>query len=671
MLIAPVAAQSAPATETDGRQIYPRSFFDPFNPQTARDMIDRLPGFTLNAGDDLRGFGGSAGNVLIDGARPANKSGGIEDALRRIPANDVDRIEVIRGAAGAGEAQGQSIVANIIRAGRDRSISWKAEIERNSEGVTYPRVEGSLTARLGDWTTSTKLNGFWEQFDVLGRRDRLGPDGALVTAQVDDRPSVLTQGFAANEASRALGGGKLTINTRFGYSGFFQVTDRFQFDAREPDAAPDGRVYIDFDSVEWTGEASADWTRPVGGDWTLKAIALGAIRPLDELTVTRRERPVAEIASRSVFTNRQTPIETIVRTTLSRGGARRLKPEFGVEAAFNRLDSLFTLTNIDVAGVETPVVLPSSDVVVQELRGEAFANLIFAANSALTVETGVAGEVSRISVSGDTENSQTFVFAKPFASVLYQATPSTQVRFTARRSVGQLDFGDFAASAVPELDQEFAGNPELGPDQSTRLSAAIDWRNETRGAINIELFHEWREDVLEQVALASGAFGLANAGSGRVWGLVGSASLKLTPFLPGGLLEARATIQDSSFDDPLTGQTRSLTNIVSPRVTVNFRQDLPSQQVSWGAAFVFPEDDRAFFGNEISDFRTGDELSLFVETTRFLGVKSRLMLKGVGGRDFIGRRTFFSPDRAGGITGFEASDRKRGMFVTLTVEGQS
>lgn len=185
-------------------------------------MIDRLPGFSFDAGGETRGFGGAAGSVLVDGARPANKSGGIEDALRRIPANDVDRIEVIRGAAGAGEAAGQSVVANIMHAGSKRSASWKLEIERNSEGVTYPRAEGSLTAKLGDWTISTKLNGFWEQFDLVGRRDRLGPSGALVTAQTEDRPSAFTQGFAATEASRPLSGGKLTLNANFGYSSFFR-----------------------------------------------------------------------------------------------------------------------------------------------------------------------------------------------------------------------------------------------------------------------------------------------------------------------------------------------------------------------------------------------------------------------------------------------------------------
>ncbi|MEM6545145.1 MAG: Plug domain-containing protein, partial [Pseudomonadota bacterium] len=96
-----VAAQSELSTEastvgalpTDSVKIYDRAFFDRFNPQTASDLIDRLPGFTLDAGaESLRGFGGAAGNVLIDGERPTSKSGGIEEALRRTPANQVERI---------------------------------------------------------------------------------------------------------------------------------------------------------------------------------------------------------------------------------------------------------------------------------------------------------------------------------------------------------------------------------------------------------------------------------------------------------------------------------------------------------------------------------------------------------------------------------------------------
>ena len=666
----PAPEQATSAEATDGIQTYRRSFFDRFNPQTARDIVDRIPGFTFDPGDDLRGFGGAAGNVLVDGARPTSKTGGIGDALTRIPANDVARVDVIRGAAGASEATGQTVVANIIRSGSKRSASWRAELERNSEGVIYPRFEGSLTAKAGAWSTSTKVNGFWEQFDLVGRRDRFDADGALTVAQTEDRPSAFTQGFVSTEALRPLAGGTLTLNGRGGYSGFFPVTDRFQFDGREPDGAPDGRIYVDFDSVQWTGEASVDWTRTFSSDWTFKTILLASSKPLDEQTVVREERPVRTIGGGSRFTNRQIPIETIFRTTLARSGDRSLKPEFGVEAAYNRLDSEFALFSRDANGAETPVALPASDVVVEELRGEAFANLIWAAAPKWTVETGLAVEASEISVSGDAENTQTFFFAKPFANVLYRPTSTLQLRLGARRSVGQLDFGDFAASADGEQDRQFGGNPDLGPDQTWRASFAVDWRREALGALNVELFHEWRSDVLEQLVLPSGAFGLANAGEGRVWGATASGSLQLGRIIPGGLLEVRATVQDSTFDDPLTGETRVLDDIASPTITLNFRQDLTSIKSSWGVNYTAVENNRFVFGNETSSFRQGDEVALFVETTRYLGVKSRLSLRGVGGRNFRTERLFFAPDRSGAFVGSEIVDRDRGMFVTLTVEGQ-
>jgi len=46
-------------------------------------MVRRTPGFVIDEGDEaVRGFGGSSGNVLIDGARPSSKAGML-DALGR------------------------------------------------------------------------------------------------------------------------------------------------------------------------------------------------------------------------------------------------------------------------------------------------------------------------------------------------------------------------------------------------------------------------------------------------------------------------------------------------------------------------------------------------------------------------------------------------------------
>ena len=84
-------------------------------PNTAYDMIGRLPGFTFDDGNTARGFAGTAGNVLIDGQRPTSKSDDLQSILQRIPASDVDHIEVIRGGAPGIDMQGQTVIANVIR----------------------------------------------------------------------------------------------------------------------------------------------------------------------------------------------------------------------------------------------------------------------------------------------------------------------------------------------------------------------------------------------------------------------------------------------------------------------------------------------------------------------------------------------------------------------------
>src|ERR1700709_1877323 len=43
--------------------------FSSLAPNTAMDMVMRLPGFSFDTGAQVRGFAGAAGNVLIDGDR--------------------------------------------------------------------------------------------------------------------------------------------------------------------------------------------------------------------------------------------------------------------------------------------------------------------------------------------------------------------------------------------------------------------------------------------------------------------------------------------------------------------------------------------------------------------------------------------------------------------------
>ncbi|WP_371514774.1 Plug domain-containing protein [Brevundimonas denitrificans] len=94
-------AEAAPAPQAgNGRQVltFTPDFFADQNPNTALDMVNRVPGFSLDDGDGSRGFEGAVGNVLINGSRPASKNDLGSSVLSRTLATQVVRIELIRGA---------------------------------------------------------------------------------------------------------------------------------------------------------------------------------------------------------------------------------------------------------------------------------------------------------------------------------------------------------------------------------------------------------------------------------------------------------------------------------------------------------------------------------------------------------------------------------------------
>ena len=71
----------------------PGGLFAPFAPRTALDIAKRVPGFTLDLGAtqtdqgqvDVRGFAGTAGNVVINGARPSSKAETLDVDARANP----------------------------------------------------------------------------------------------------------------------------------------------------------------------------------------------------------------------------------------------------------------------------------------------------------------------------------------------------------------------------------------------------------------------------------------------------------------------------------------------------------------------------------------------------------------------------------------------------------
>ena len=101
----------------DSTVVYEAEFFDQYNPITASDMLDRIPGVDVFGGNRGGGGGrglGTGGNLLINGQRIAGKDNSARDQLDRITAAEVERIEIIRDTSGELNVRGAGEVINII-----------------------------------------------------------------------------------------------------------------------------------------------------------------------------------------------------------------------------------------------------------------------------------------------------------------------------------------------------------------------------------------------------------------------------------------------------------------------------------------------------------------------------------------------------------------------------
>src|SRR3982751_4462233 len=104
---------AAPSSTGAAKRVYTAADFARFAPKTAYDMLVQVPSFTIHSASNERGLGQASENVLINGERIANKSGGAVDQLQRISAQNVERIEIV-DAASLGIAGLSGQVANVI-----------------------------------------------------------------------------------------------------------------------------------------------------------------------------------------------------------------------------------------------------------------------------------------------------------------------------------------------------------------------------------------------------------------------------------------------------------------------------------------------------------------------------------------------------------------------------
>jgi outer membrane receptor protein involved in Fe transport len=569
-----VAVTAPAASEQAGVVSYGPSFFATQNANNANDILGRIPGFILDTGSSVRGFEGAAGNVLIDGRRPATKTDDLGTILTRIPISRVARIDVIRGGAPGIDMQGKSVIANVVMktGGGVRGLLAEAN-EVTADGrffVSNFRAEASGALGPRNWELSGRIGSGPDDAVSDGRSLYAFASGAPPQVALLDAKGLDLNGAVTGAFETPLAGGRLRFNARF-YQEKFKEPETDQIISPSPEVQQFGFVQKTTDT-----EVGGRFSRSFGADTDIDFVALRTTRHRDTDSSSDVEGDATDFFSRAISS------ELILRGVIKQRFGARLSAEAGVENADNILDSRTKLTENGER-----VVVPAANVRVGEDRTEVFVKGTWRPANSLNFDVGLRYEISDISSRGDVRLTKRLHYAKPRVVLTWQARPSTQLRLRYEREVGQLDFNAFVASSNLTNDVGItAGNPDLNPQQAWVSEAAIEQTAWTGATLTLTARHQKLTDVVDRGPVFSpdGVFDRpANIGAGTEDDLILDYSLPFDRWgWHGGLLRGEFVRRWSAVTDPTTGEERRISGQHPIDWNLSFSQDLPRYRVYFG-----------------------------------------------------------------------------------------
>lgn len=686
--------------------VYAADYFAQWQPITALDMLDRIPGQGAAGGPSNngpssapgnpttggRGLGSGDGNqILINGKRIAGKNNSASGQLDRIPATQVKEFQIIRGTSGELDVRGSGQIVNVILFEQlsSNSISYEASVERYQDQNFRPGGTLSLSGQRGDldylFVTRSQPRyrvSIGDEYSMLG--DYSLNDLVLETRTVDQSVNELSMnlGYELSDSS------SLRMNALYATQNDPVKVERYTTNLRvTPNSLLSEREAIPSERDNW--EIGGDYELNLGNGQRFKLLAIANQANRDSAR-ERFEMFDDNTEEKNLYLGIATVTEEqIVRASYTFNVFEEQSLEFGLERAQTTLDSSLSLGGLVEGGTPSaavgglvPQTVSNANSAVEEIRYEPFAIHNWTLSPTLSLESTLLYESSEITQSGDMNNQRDFSFVKPKVDLRYNPSTNLQLRGSIEKIVNQLSFDDFVA-VNDETDNDsntLEGNVDLRQQWQWRYTFNGEYRlPDDLGVLNAELFYAQHEDVIDRLDSSQSEDNLqsvnGNIGDGIEMGMNLSASVRATPLgMPNLLITTSLNLQDSEVTDPFLGIKRRFLNYQRGRFTLVFRHDIPELRTNWGMQY-FDRVDGGMFRYDVDDieFNVGEpRVNLFAEYRDRRGVTYRFDAGALTNgsqcrqrRRFVGRTSaniLEETERRCTTTGLELAFRVNGTF---------
>jgi hypothetical protein len=658
------------ATATATKRIYTPADFARFAPKSAYDMLVQVPSFTIHGASSERGLGQASENVLINGQRIADKSGGAIAQLQRVSAANVERIEIV-DAASLGIAGLSGQVANVILNSATKSSgqfewnpSWRAHYakpEYLGGSISYSGKTGPV-----DYTLSAKND--------YGRGAFGGPiwiydaNGVVTETRHEVYHSEYEQ-LALQTKFGLDGPGSSVGNLTLGYTPYWNPSHRR--DTREL-VTGETRSRTNVGKLNgYYADINADYEFAFGpGRLKLIGVRHWEHEPLVTTQILHFDSSGAD--DDGIRFSRDTHLgETIGRGEYHWKSGKN-DWQISLERAFNSLDQKGGLFELDPSGEFVEVPFPEGTGKVTETRYEAIATLSRPLTAKLDLQVAAGAETSTLDRTPDDQPARKFLRPKGSVTLGWRPSKAWDISLKLRRRVGQISFYDFLAQPQLSSDRENAGNPDLVPPQSWELETEFARDLGKWGKTRLNLHYYKVEDIIDVIPIGEGGEGIGNLPHADRYGFESVSTINFDPLgWTGAKLDLTAGREWTSVRDPLTGDKRPISGVRDRWLYAQIRHDIPKTQWAWSAYIQHNHYEKNFFLTEVYRGLDLPWISgFYVEHKNVFGMKVRFSVDNVfNGRHLLSRHVYSGYRDRAPLSFFERHDQLVGPLFNLSVKG--
>ena len=550
-----------------------------FNDATAGEVLRRIAGVTF-AGEPsegknvrLRGLDTAYTQVLINGQRVPGSGEKREFEIDLIPANMIERIEIIRTPTANIDSQGIAGTINIIlkQTPQARVIIAKIGMRKLGHNSSTPNASFIYGDKIDNLSYLISLNAQKRDLsnDKIKYKYKYKSDGKLSSKKTEIEDEKFDEIFFSTRFNLDIDEkNTLTLNSSYSLSKKDKTKEKTilkkgKFDSSVKELNNQKRSNLGIDTT---------FTHKLNDDTKLSLMLMiqESKKEYDKNKTTYDKKSIleeTELETENIKDN-----ELSIKFTAESVVSEKHTFDYGIDYSNKKREKNKYEVEI-VDGIVTDKTSVKDKYSVEENRVNAFFQDEFTINDNHTLSSGIRFEWAEFSandVSG-LEHKSSNILWNPSINYLYNINKNNNLKIGLAKTVTRPDFDelnpyvDLDTGTLDEPDK--VGNHELKPETAYGIDIAIEhYFEENEGLLSANIFYRDIKDKMQANIILNNENNryqemFVNQGNAKVKGLELEASYDLSYFIPNLNLSSNITFLNGKIKDKKTGKVLPLADM--------------------------------------------------------------------------------------------------------------